>query len=318
MPESTHIHHRSFWYSDRAFAYLTRGFGIFLVLLLIGILTSLLFLSWPSIKAFGWHFLITSVWNPATNQFGALAPIIGTLATSIIAMLIAVPLSFGIAVLISEILPRRIGSVVARVIELMAGIPSIIYGMWGFFVLVPFMAHHVQPWLIEHTAHIPVLNFIFGGMPIGYGVFTAGIILAFMVIPLISSVMRDVLEAVPPIMREAAYGMGATRREVIKKILVPYTRAGLLGGVILGFGRALGETMAVTFVIGNSHQLFQALFMPGTTISATIANEFTEAFGRLYPAALMQLGLILFVMTFIILAISRMLLNHMKTRGGSQ
>ena len=188
----------------------------------------------------------------------------------------------------------------------------------GLFVLVPFMAKDIQPFLIEHCQNIPVLNVIFGGVPIGIGVFTAGIVLAIMVIPLISSVMRDVLQAVPPIMREAAYGVGATRSEVVRHIIAPYTRAGLLGGVILGLGRALGETMAVTFVIGNSHEMFQALFMPGTTISATIANEFTEAYGKLYPASLMELGLILFAMTFIVLAISRLLLNRMKTRGGAQ
>jgi len=312
------IPQRSFFYGDRVFAYFTRVLGGLLIVLLIGILISLVTLSWAALKTFGWHFLITDVWEPNTNQFGAVAAILGTLAASLIAMVIAIPLSFGIAVLISEILPKPIGRVMARAIELMAGIPSIIYGMWGLFILVPFMATHVQPWLINTFDDIPVLNIIFGGVPIGIGVFTAGLVLAIMVLPLISSVMRDVLETVLPVMREAAYGVGATRREVVMKILVPYTRAGLLGGVILGFGRALGETMAVTFVIGNSHHLFNALFMPGTTISATIANEFTEAYGKLYPASLMELGLILFVMTFIVLAISRIMLSMLKTRGGSQ
>ena len=309
---------RSFFHGDRVFAYFTRLLGGLLIILLVGILISLVSLSWPVLKTFGWHFLITDVWDPNTDQFGAVAAILGTLAASLIAMVIAIPLSFGVAVLISEILPKPAGRVVARIIELMAGIPSIIYGMWGLFVLVPFMSTHIQPWLIDTFQDVPVLNFIFGGVPIGIGVFTAGLVLAIMVLPLISSVMRDVLETVPPVMREAAYGVGATRREVVMKILVPYTRAGLLGGVILGFGRALGETMAVTFVIGNSHHLFNALFMPGTTISATIANEFTEAFGKLYPASLMELGLILFVMTFIVLAISRIMLSRLKTRGGSQ
>lgn len=309
---------RSFFHGDRVFAYFTRLLGGLLIILLVGILISLVSLSWPALKTFGWHFLITDVWDPNTDQFGAVAAILGTLAASLIAMVIAIPLSFGVAVLISEILPRPAGRVIARIIELMAGIPSIIYGMWGLFVLVPFMSTHIQPWLIDTFQDVPVLNFIFGGVPIGIGVFTAGLVLAIMVLPLISSVMRDVLETVPPVMREAAYGVGATRREVVMKILVPYTRAGLLGGVILGFGRALGETMAVTFVIGNSHHLFNALFMPGTTISATIANEFTEAFGKLYPASLMELGLILFVMTFIVLAISRIMLSRLKTRGGSQ
>jgi phosphate transport system permease protein len=233
-------------------------------------------------------------------------------------MLIAVPFSLGIAILIIEILPKSVGTVIARLIELMAGIPSIIYGMWGLFTLAPFMANHIQPWLIIHSANIPILDFIFGGLPIGIGMFTAGLILAIMIIPLISSVMRDVLSTVPELMKEAAYGIGATRFEVVCHIMLPYTRAGLLGSIILGLGRALGETMAVTFVIGNSHQLLQGLFMPSTTISATIANEFTEALGDLYPASLIELGLILFFITFVVLAISRYFLNRMKTRGGSQ
>jgi len=300
------------------FANLTRYIGIGLILLVFGILLSLLILSFPSLKQFGLHFLYNTAWDPVRQQFGALVEVIGTVVTSLIAVLLAVPLSFGIAILIIEVLPSTCATILARVVEVMAGIPSIIYGMWGLFSLAPFLAKHVQPWLLTHAQHIPVLNFIFGGMSIGFGIFTAGIILAMMIIPLISSVMRDVLSSVPPLLKEAAYGTGATRWEVIKHILLPYTRAGILGGIILGLGRALGETMAVTFVVGNSHKLFTALFMPGTTISATIANEFTEATGKLYPASLMELGLILFVITFIVLAISRSLLHRAKTSGGVQ
>jgi len=305
--------------SDRCFIGLTRTLGVFLFLLIFCILFSLVILSWPSVHKFGFSFLWHSAWDPVNNDFGAGIIILGTVLTSVIGMIFAIPLSFGIAVLITQILPPRFGQVLARLVELMAGIPSIIYGMWGLFELAPFLSQHVQPWLIDHCQNIPVLNFIFGGMPIGIGIFTAGIILAIMVIPLISSVMRDVLASVPDLMREAAYGVGMTRWEVVWNILVPYTRAGILGGIILGFGRALGETMAVTFVIGNSHAIFNALFLPGTTISATIANEFNESTGHLYPAALMELGLILFLITFVILAASRYLLKHTKqTRGGSQ
>ena len=303
---------------DKVFTNLTRYAAIGLIVLIFGILISLIVLSLPSIRAFGLHFLYSTAWDPVKEHFGALVEIVGTLVTALIAIIIAVPLSFGIALLVIEILPSGIAAVLARIIELMAGIPSIIYGMWGLFCLAPFLAKHVQPWLIAHTQHIPILNFIFGGLPIGFGIFTAGIILAIMIIPLISSVMRDVLSSIPELLKEAAYGVGATRWEVVKHILVPYTRAGMLGGIILGLGRALGETMAVTFVVGNSHKLFTALFMPGTTISATIANEFTEATGKLYPSALMQLGLILFVITFIVLAISRRLLHNARTSGGVQ
>ncbi|MDO8953816.1 MAG: phosphate ABC transporter permease subunit PstC [Gammaproteobacteria bacterium] len=308
----------NFFHGDLLFANLTRLCGGLLILLLLGMSISLWGYSWPSIKAFGWHFFISTEWDPVSDQFGALPVIMGTLISSFIAMLIAVPLSLGIAVLIIEVLPKSIGDIIARLVELMAGIPSIVYGMWGLFMLAPFLATHIQPWLITHSASIPVLNFIFGGLPIGIGMFTAGVILAIMIIPLISSMMRDVLSTVPELMKEAAYGMGATRYEVVRYILLPYTRAGLFGSVILGLGRALGETMAVTFVIGNSHQLLQGLFMPSTTISATIANEFTEALGTLYPSSLMELGLILFLITIVVLSISRYFLNSMKTRGGSQ
>ncbi len=303
---------------DKTFAYFTRGLAILLLIILFSVLASLIWESYPSLKQFGFSFLWNKNWDPANNNLGALTAIFGTIVTSLIAMVFAIPLSFGVAVLITQILPPKLSQVMARLVELMAGIPSIIYGIWGLFILAPFMATHIQPWLITHTQGIPVLDYIFGGLPIGVGVFTAGIILAIMVIPLTSSVMRDVLDSTPHLMLEAGYGIGATRWEVVWDIMVPYTRAGLLGGIILGFGRALGETMAVTFVIGNSHKFFSALFMPGTTISASLANEFNEAYGTLYPSSLMELGLILFIITFIALAISRAFLKRAAPRGGSQ
>ena len=288
-----------------------------LLFVLLGLCLSLIHQSMPSIKAFGWSFIWTHNWDPVVEQFGALSAIIGTLLSSLIALVVAVPISFGIAVLISQILPHWAAQTLARIIELMAGIPSIIYGMWGLFVLVPYV-RSLQPHLIHQYANIPILNYIFGGMPIGLGIMTAGLVLAIMIIPLISSMMRDVLNNVPVLIQEAAYGVGATRFEVVYHVLTSYARAGLFGGVILGLGRALGETMAVTFVIGNSHALPKGLFMPGTTISASIANEFTEAMGTTYPAALLELSLILFAITLITLVISRYLLSQSTTRGGSQ
>ncbi len=297
---------------DKIFANLSKILAILLVVMLGGITLSLILMSLPSLQKFGFSFIFNTEWNPVDEDFGAWPAIVGTVVSSALAMLFAVPLSFGAAVFITQIAPRWLSQILARLIELMAGIPSIIYGMWGLFVFAPFMAKHVEPPIMQLFTGVPVLGTIFGPPPIGIGVLTAGIILAIMVIPLITSVMRDVLDAVPPVMVEATYGLGATRWEVISRVMVPHGRTGMLGGVILGFGRALGETMAVTFVIGNAHHLFTSLFEPGTTISATIANEFTEATGTIYPAALMELGLILFVITIIVLTISRLLLREGK------
>lgn len=306
------------WFpTDVLFARTTRLLALLLVILLFSIGFYLFVFAWPSIQHFGWRFLIDSNWDPASQQFGALTMIFGTVVTSIIALIIAIPLSIGIAVTIDKLLPRALGRVLARFVELMVGIPSIIYGMWGLFFLAPFLASHVQPSLIRFFAHVPLLNQVFGGLPIGIGIFTAGLTLAVMIIPLIASVMRDVLSAVPDLLKESAYGVGSTRWEVFWHVMMPYTRAGLLGAIILGFGRALGETMAITFVIGNSHRLSTYLFMPGSTISATIANEFTEATGTLYPSALIELGLILFFITLVVLVVSRLFLGHSKPRGGS-
>lgn len=305
--------------TDDSFVFLIRLLSLLLVTIFVILLIHLTYLSWPSITRFGAHFLWTQDWSPSQDKFGALPMIIGTLTTGILSVLIAVPISVGIAVLITHILHQSfIAKVIARLVELLAGIPSIVYGMWGLFFLIPFLATYVQPWLITHFGSIPGLSFIFGGMPIGMGVFTASLVLAIMIIPLISSMMRDIIAEVPQELVESVYAVGATRWEVLRHVIFPYIRAGLLGSVVLGLGRALGETMAVTFVIGNSHQLFTALFMPGATIASTIANEFTEATGPLYPSALIELGLILFVITFIVVGISRYLLRLAKTRGGSQ
>lgn len=266
----------------------------------------------PALEKFGLGFLYSSHWNPVTEDFGALVAIFGTLVSSAIAMVIAVPLSFGIALFITELAPVWLKRPIGTAIELLAAIPSIIYGMWGLFVFAPFFADHIQPWVTDHTEEIPVLGLLFGGPPMGIGMFTAGLILAIMVMPFITAVMRDVFEIVPDVLKESAYGLGATTSEVVVKVVLPYTRVGVLGGIMLGLGRALGETMAVTFVIGNAHRLHGSLFMPGTTISATLANEFTEAVGEIYTSSLMALGLILFLITFVVLALAQLLM--LRTR----
>lgn len=303
---------------DNLFISVSRFSALLLIAIFVALVFSLLMMSWPAIHHFGFHFLWNSDWNPVKQTFGALSAIVGTLLSSLIALLIAVPVSFGIAILITQVLPEGPAQWIGRIIEITAAIPSIIYGMWGLFVLAPFLGKYIQPGLINTFSDIPVLNYIFGGLPIGIGVLAAGIILAVMILPLISSMMRDVLTNVPDLIKEAAYGVGATRYEVVRHVIIHYVRAGLMGGIILGLGRALGETMAVTFVIGNSHQLPQGLFMPGTTISAAIANEFTEATGTLYPAALIELSVVLLMITSVTLIISRYLLHRAKTRGGSQ
>ena len=294
-------------FGDALFSGTTWFLSILLIATLFAVFASLVVESWPAIDKFGFGFIASQEWDPVSEIFGAWPAIVGTLVTSLIALIIGVPISFGIAIYITDIAPKRVGTVLARMIELMAGIPSIIFGMWGLFVLAPFMARHVQPGIIDFFSGIPVLGTLFGPPPIGIGVFTAGLVLALMVIPLITSVMRDVFTSIPTVAREAAYGVGCTRWEVVRLVLIPYGRIGLLGGIILGLGRALGETMAVTFVIGNAHNLSASLFMPGTTISATIANEFTEATGTMYPASLMYLGVILFLITIVVLIISRLL-----------
>ncbi len=299
-----------------AFHLLTLASAWAVLLLLGGVIVSLVIGALPSIRAFGLSFYTTEVWNPVTEKFGAIAPVYGTVITSIIAMAIAVPSAFGIAIFLTELCPFPLRRPISIAIELLAGIPSIIYGIWGLFVFAPFLQQHVQPYLIALFANVPVLATLFAGPPYGIGMLTAGIILAIMVLPIVTSISKDVFETVPAVLKEAAYGVGCTTWEVVYSVVIPYTRIGLLGGVMLGLGRALGETMAVTFVIGNAHKIKASLFAPGTTISATIANEFTEAVGDLYTSSLVQLGLILFVLTFIILAISRYMLMRLNIQEG--
>ncbi|MDB5987239.1 MAG: pstC [Nevskia sp.] len=295
----------------------TRTAAITVLLLLGGVIVALIDGSIPAFREFGWGFLTAEHWNPATEKFGALAPIYGTLVTSFIAMLIGIPISLGIAIFITELCPRNLKRPISTAIELLAGIPSIIYGIWGLFVLAPFLQAHVQPLLINTFAPVPVLSALFSGPPYGIGILTAGIILSIMVLPYITSVTRDVFETVPPVLKESAYGLGCTTWEVVRKVVLPYTQTGVIGGVMLGLGRALGETMAVTFVIGNAHKIASSLLAPGTTISAAIANEFTEADGELYTSSLIALGLLLFVITFIVLAGARLLLLRLQKQAGT-
>lgn len=269
----------------------------------------------PSIDAFGLKFLISTEWDPVNERFGALVPIYGTLVTSFIALFIAVPISFGIALFLTELAPRVLRQPFRILIELLAGIPSIIYGMWGLFVLAPIMSEHIQPWMIEVLGSFPLIGFLFQGAPLGIGILTAGIVLSIMIIPFIASVMRDVFEIVPDLLKESAYALGATRWEVMWNVVLPYSRTGVTGGVFLGLGRALGETMAVAFVIGNAHHFSASLMMPGASISSVLANEFTEATGELYSASLSELGLILFGITFLLFSISKLLVRRLAKYG---
>ncbi len=302
---------------DALFVNSTRFFAFFVLILLSGIIISLLYGSLPSIKAFGFGFISSTDWNPVTEQFGAWSSIRGTLISAGIALLVAVPISFGIAIFLTELSPVWLRRPLGICIELLAGVPSIIYGMWGLFVFAPLFADHVQPWLTEITDGIPLIGPLFAGPPMGIGMFTGGLILAIMVIPFVTSVMRDVFEVVPLLLKESAYGLGGTTWEVVWHVVVPYTKTGIIGGIMLGLGRALGETMAITFVIGNSMNQMNSLFDPATTISATLANEFTEANGELYTSSLIELGLLLFVITFIVLVLSKLLLLRLNRNEGA-
>jgi phosphate transport system permease protein len=304
--------------TDRLFHRLTLTSALIVLLMFVGIVWSLTAGAWPAIKAFGLPFLWTEAWNPVTERFGALAPIYGTLVTSAIAMLISVPIGIGIAIFLTELCPRPLQRPIGIAIELLAGIPSIIYGIWGLFVLAPILQMDVMPGLIAVTSGIPVLSTLFAGPPFGIGVLTAGLILAIMVLPFITAITRDVFETVPPVLKEAAYGLGATIWEVQWNVVLPYARSGVVGGVMLALGRALGETMAVTFVIGNAHRISPSLLAPGTTISAAIANEFTEAVGDLYAPSLVELGLILFLVTTTVLAFAQFMLYRLERRAGGR
>ena len=304
-------------FADPAFRAATAFFAVLVLVILGGVIISLINGALPALSAFGWHFLATDAWNPVTEKFGALAPIYGTLVTSAIAMLIGIPVAFGVAVFITELCPVWLKRPLGTVIELLAAIPSIIYGIWGLFVFAPFMQSYVQPAIIETLGAVPGIGALFGGPPLGIGVLTAGLILGIMVLPFISAVMRDVFETVPAILKESAYGLGATTWEVMWQVVLPYTRVGVVGGIMLGLGRALGETMAVTFVIGNAHRIQSSILAPGTTISATLANEFTEAVGELYLSSLFALGFILFVITFIVLAFAKLMLIKLEKQAGT-
>ena len=301
---------------DGVFRTLTFLFALLVLLILGGVIVALIIGAWPAFRAFGPAFVVTQIWNPVTEKFGALAPIYGTLVTSAIAMLIGIPVAFGVAVFITEISPIWLKRPLATMIELLAAIPSIIYGIWGLFVFAPFVQQYIQPAIIGSLGNLPGIGALFAGPPLGIGVLTAGLILAVMVLPFISSIMRDVFETVPPMLKESAYGLGATRSEVVWQVVLPYTRTGVIGGIMLGLGRALGETMAVTFVIGNAHNIMASILQPGTTISAALANEFTEAFGDLYRSSLIALGFILFIITFIVLAIAKIMLLRLQKQAG--
>jgi len=302
--------------ADFLFRGTTRFFAVVVLLVMGGLLLTLLEGAWPALRTFGLGFVTGRAWNPVRETFGALTTIYGTLVTSAIALLFGVPISFGIALFITELCPRWLRRPLSTAVELLAAIPSIIYGMWGLFVVAPFLADHFQPWVTDHLGPWPVVGALFQGPPLGIGVFTASIILAIMIIPFISAVMRDVFETVPPVLKESSYALGSTTWEVVWHIVLPYTKVGAAGGIMLGLGRAMGETMAVTFVIGNAHKLSTSLFMPGNTISSTLANEFTEAVGDLYTSSLIGLGLILFVITFTVIALSKWMLHRLEGRQG--
>ncbi len=302
---------------DKVFAGLTLAAALAVLVILGGVLVLLVKGSWPALSTFGFGFLTSSVWNPPDDVYGAAAPIYGTLVTTLIAMLIAVPVGLGIAVFLTELCPYALRRPVGIAIELLAGIPSIIYGIWGLFVLAPVLQTTVQPALIAVFGSVPVLRDVFAGPPYGIGMLTAGFILGIMVLPFVASISRNVFETVPPVLKEAAYGVGCTTWEVVSSVVIPYTRTGLVGGVMLALGRALGETMAVTFVIGNAHKITPSLLAPATTISAAIANEFAEADPGLYTSSLIALGLILFVITFAVLAAARLMLARIDRRAGA-
>jgi phosphate transport system permease protein len=309
---------RSAPWKDTAFEWLTRFFALLVFSLLLAILVSLAIGSQLTLEKYGFSFVWSAEWDPVRENFGALVPIFGTLVTSLVALLIGVPVSFGIALFLTELSPAWLKRPLGTAIELLAAIPSIIYGMWGLFVFVPLFQTYIQPALIKTLGSVPFAGALFEGPPIGIGMLTAGVVLSIMVIPFISAVMRDVFELVPPMLKESAYALGATTWEVVWRVVLPYTKVGVIGGIMLGLGRALGETMAVTFVIGNAHRLATSLMAPGNSIASALANEFTEAVGDLYFSALIELGLILFLITTIVLALAKLLLLRLSRSEGTQ
>lgn len=303
--------------ADRSFRWLVTAAGIVVLVSLAAAALSMLWGGRSAFEEFGVAFLWRDAWDPVQQDFGALVPIYGTLVTAFIALLIAVPVSFGIAMFLTEIAPKWLRGPVGAAIELLAGIPSIIYGMWGLFVLVPFLAVNVYPWVDEHMGEWPLVGALFSGPPLGLGMGTAGLVLAIMVIPFVSSVMREVFLTVPGPLKESAYALGSTKTEVVWDVVLPYTRSAVIGGIFLGLGRALGETMAVTFVLGNAHRLTVSLLEPGNSIAATIANEFTEADSPMYLSSLIALGFVLFLVTFVVLSIARLMLRQLAKREGN-
>jgi phosphate transport system permease protein len=301
---------------DFLFHGVTQFFALSALIALMGILISLVINAWPALHTLGPGFFVTQEWDIVNGEFGGLIAIYGTLVTSIIALLIAVPLSFGIAVFLTELCPGYLRRPLGTAVELLAAVPSIIYGMFGLFIFAPLFAEYIEPALAATLGQIPGLGILFSGAFNGIGVLCAGLILAMMILPFIASVMRDVFEIVPPVLKESAYGIGCTTWEVVKNVVLPYTKAGVIGGVMLGLGRALGETMAVTFVIGNAHRLSASLFAPGTSIASTLANEFGEAEAGNHLSSLFALGLALFIITFIVLACAKWMLNNMEKKQG--
>jgi phosphate transport system permease protein len=301
---------------DFLFHGVTQFFACSVLITLLGIIISLVINAWPALHTFGLGFFFTQEWDIVNGEFGGLIAIYGTLVTSLIALLIAVPLSFGIAVFLTELCPGPLRRPLGTAVELLAAVPSIIYGMFGLFIFAPLFAEYIQPALAATLGQIPGLGILFSGAFNGIGVLCAGLILAMMILPFISSVMRDVFEIVPPVLKESAYGIGCTTWEVVKNVVLPYTKAGVIGGIMLGLGRALGETMAVTFVIGNAHRLSASLFAPGTSIASTLANEFGEAEAGNHLSSLFALGLALFIITFIVLACAKWMLSNMEKKQG--
>jgi phosphate transport system permease protein len=303
---------------DFIFHKVTMGFALSVLLVLAGIIISLIISSLPAFHEFGWRFFTTAEWDPVNEKYGALIAIVGTLVTSFIALVIAFPISFGIALFLTEICPAWLRRPMGTAVELLAGIPSIIYGMWGITAFAPFCSTYLQPLLSHTLGNVPFIGKLFNGPAMGIGVLTAGLVLSIMVIPFIASVMRDVFEVVPAVLKESAYALGCTRWEVVRKVVLPYTKIGVVGGAMLGLGRALGETMAVTFVIGNANQLSWSLFAPGNSIASLLANEFGEADTPLHVSSLLTLGLILFILTFIVLSAAKLMLIMMARREGAK
>ena len=300
---------------DSAFRILTQAAAFLVLALLLGVAISLFLGAWPAFREFGFGFFVSDSWSPPKEHFGAAAAIYGTLVTAIIAMVIGVPVGLGVAVFLTELCPPALRRPVGIAIELLAGIPSIIYGIWGVYYFKPFMQAYAEPFLINTLGNIPFVGALFAGPPLGYGVFTAGFVLAVMILPFVTAIARDVFETVPPVLKEAAYGLGMTTFEVVGSIVLPYTRVGVIGGVMLALGRALGETMAVTFVIGNATHIPVSILAQGTTISAMIANQFADADPGLFTASLLALGFILFIITFIVLAAARLMLARLNKQG---